>query len=73
MNITREQVRAAHTALGLDPDLTAGVSIYGDTITVTPVALKPDGSPDVSDGILRYDDPQTITITAPEDTHGDAA
>lgn len=49
MHITREQVRAAQSALGLDPDLTAGLSIYDDTITVTPVALKADGIPNVGD------------------------
>ena len=53
MQITSAQIRAAHEALGLDPDRTLNVSIrpgYGYTTTAE---VDGDGHPIVKAGVLQ--------------------
>lgn len=52
MHFTREQVTAALTALGLDPDFTVSAVIGPSNIYVE-VAVLTDGHPTVEHGALR--------------------
>ena len=53
MQITPAQVRAAHEALGLDPDLTLHVSISPGYVYVTTAEVDGDGHPIVTGGVLQ--------------------
>lgn len=53
MQITSTQVRAAHEALGLDPDLTLHVSISPGYVHVTTAEVDEDGHPIVTGGVLQ--------------------
>lgn len=53
MQITPAQVRAAHEALGVDPDLTLHVSISPGYVHVTAAELNADGHPVVTGGALQ--------------------
>ena len=53
MQITSAQVRAAHEALGLDPDLTLHVSISPGVVHVATAEVDEDGHPIVTGGVLR--------------------
>ena len=53
MQITPAQVRAAHDALGLDPDLTLHVSISPGYVHVTTAEVDEDGHPIVTGGVLQ--------------------
>lgn len=53
MQITSAQVRAAHEALGLDPDLTLHVSISPGFVHVATAEVDEDGHPIVTGGVLR--------------------
>lgn len=58
MDITREQVTAAHAALGLDPNLTTTVVISPASVYAE-IAVLQDGHPTVEHGALT-----TFTINA---------
>ena len=53
MQITPAQVRAAHEALGLDPDLTLHVSISPGYVHTTTAEVDEDGHPIVKAGELQ--------------------
>lgn len=53
MQITSAQVRAAHEALGLDPDLTLHVSISPGFVHVATAEVDEDGHPIVTGGVLQ--------------------
>ena len=53
LQITPAQIRAAHEALGLDPDLTLSVSISPGYVHVTTVEVDEDGHPIVTGGVLQ--------------------
>lgn len=53
MQITPAQVRAAHEALGLDPDLTLHVSISPGYVHTTTAEVDEGGHPIVTSGVLR--------------------
>lgn len=53
MQITAAQVRAAHEALGLDPDLTLHVSISPGYVHTTSAEVDEDGHPIVTAGVLQ--------------------
>lgn len=53
MQITAAQVRAAHEALGLDPDLTLHASISPGYAHITTAQVDADGHPIVTAGVLR--------------------
>ena len=53
MQITSAQIRAAHEALGLDPDLTLHVSISPGYVHTTTAEVDEDGHPIVTGGVLR--------------------
>ena len=53
MQITSAQVRAAHEALGLDPDLTLHVSISPGFVHVATAEVDEDGHPIVTGGMLQ--------------------
>lgn len=53
MQITAVQVRAAYDALGLDHDLTLGVTISPGYIHVTTAETGPEGHPIVIGGVLQ--------------------
>lgn len=63
-SITREQVRAAITALGLDPDDTQTLQITPQTVYTSTVHRDPDGSIPVQNGLVPYAE-DTIHITEP--------
>ena len=53
IKITGAQIRAAHEALGLDPDLTLGVSISPGYVHVTSAQVDDDGHPVLVGGVLQ--------------------
>lgn len=53
LQITSAQVRAAHEALGLDPDLTLHVSISPGYVHVTTAEVDEGGHPIVTGGVLH--------------------
>lgn len=53
MQITAVQIRAAHDALGLDHDLTLGVSISPGYVHVTTAEVDEHGAPVVMGGVLQ--------------------
>ena len=53
MEITTAQVRAAHVALGLDPDLTLSVSLSPTWAHVVTAQVDEGGHPIVSGGVLQ--------------------
>ena len=53
MQITSAQIRAAHEALGLDPDLTLHVSISPGYVHTTTAEVDEDGHPIVTAGVLQ--------------------
>lgn len=53
MQITSAQVRAAHEALGLDPDLTLHVSISPGFVHVATAEVDEGGHPIVTGGVLQ--------------------
>ena len=52
-DITAAQVRAAYDALGLDHDLTLGVTITPGHVHVTTVQVDEAGHPVVTGGVLQ--------------------
>lgn len=53
MTITSAQVRAAYEALGLDHDLTLGVTIIPGWVHITTAETDAAGSPIVLGGVLQ--------------------
>ena len=53
MDIAPTQVRAAHEALGLDPDLTLHLSISPGYIHIVSAETTEDGHPIVTGGVLQ--------------------
>lgn len=53
MQITAAQVRTAHEALGLNPDLTLHVSISPGYVHTTTAKVNEDGHPIVTSGVLQ--------------------
>lgn len=53
MTITSAQVRAIYDELGLDHDLTLGVTIIPGWVHITTAETDADGSPIVMGGVLQ--------------------
>lgn len=53
MTITSAQVRAIYDELGLDHDLTLGVTIIPGWVHITTAEADADGSPIVRGGVLQ--------------------
>jgi hypothetical protein len=63
LQITPAQIRAAHEALGLDPDLTLHVSISPGYVHVTTAELDEGGHPIVTGGVLQRVETSVETTT----------
>lgn len=53
---TPEQYAAALDALGLDHDLTLGVTITPGNVHVSTAAINPDGTPQMLGGVLQREE-----------------
>ena len=55
-SITAEHYAAALDALGLDHDLTLGVTLTPGHVHVTTAAINPDGTPQIIGGVLQREE-----------------